>query len=93
MTRSWRSVKIFRNRDGIIQLHMLLGLRLRRKKELPTETGDLRHHEERGVQRISTRYQRTAHRLEEKVLLDIGVFMELGPGFLTHQSIGTRTLK
>lgn len=72
---------------------MLLGLCLRRKKELPTDTGDLRHHEERGVRGISTRYQRPACRLEEEVLLDIGVFMEWGPGFLTHESIGTRTLK
>ena len=61
---------------------------MRRKKELPTDTGNLRLHGERGVQRISTRYQRTARRLEEKVLLGIGVFMELGPGFFTHQCIG-----
>lgn len=61
-----------------------------RKKELPTETGDLRHHEESGVQRISARFQRTAHRPEEKVLLDIGVFMELGHCFLTQQCIGNK---
>lgn len=57
------------------------------------ETDDLRHCEEREVERISTRDQRTTLRLEEKVLLHIRVFMDLGSGFLTHHCIGTRTLK
>lgn len=33
------------------------------------------------------------YRLEGKALLDIGVFMDLCPGFLMYQCIGTRTLK
>lgn len=58
-----------------------------------TETDDLRRREGREVERISTRGQSVTHRLEEKVLLHIRIFMDLGSGFLTHHCIGTRTLR